>query len=105
MNKAKGNFFISNRLTTTNENENKAQAECLGDVVFNSIIFPRQLIDEAKAVFTSAFEKEFTDEECAIALYKYAKLEMLVREIKAKNEERNAVKITANNKPKEEQQK
>lgn len=45
-------------------------------------------------------EEELSDEYCAMALYKFAKLEMLLREINERNEAR---KITAENEePKKE---
>ena len=90
--------------TIINEND-KAQTDgtqSVGsdNVVYNGIVFPRRLINASRATFQPYSKEELSDEYCAMALYKYAKLEMLLREIKERIEAR---KITAANKePKEE---
>jgi len=80
----------ANKITITNEIE-KAQMNGTGELcqekpfTHSGIKFPRKLIDEAKAVFMPIFKKEeLTDEECAIALTKIARLEILLRTLKAK---------------------
>ena len=77
------------RNTITNENINQTngtqKTECVGDVMYCGIKFPRKLIDEAKAVFMPTFKKEeITDELCCVALTKIARLEILLRRIREK---------------------
>ena len=73
-------------------------SECQDNVIYEEIVFPRALIDEAKAVFKLNFQKEFTDEWVVQSLYKYARVEILAREIKKRNEERKRMAVNTETK-------
>lgn len=95
--------FKDKDVFTTNENEknllNGTRSECLGDIIYNAIVFPRKLINEARTIFQPYYKEDLPDENIAMILYKLAKLEILLQKIN----EGNAHKITATNKePKEE---
>jgi hypothetical protein len=62
--------------------------------VYNEISFPRELIDEGKKILQPYYENELSDKVCAEALYKIAKLEILLREIKERNDDGKAMTPT-----------
>lgn len=74
---------------TEKRNNNECNNCCSKDyVIYKEIKYSKAFIEKVKAIFQPYYETEISDEQALEAIYKVTKLELLLRNIDAKNKKK-----------------
>jgi len=74
---------------TEKRNNNESNNCCSKDyVIYKEIKYSKAFIEKVKAIFQPYYETEISDEQALEAIYKVTKLELLLRNIDAKNKKK-----------------
>ena len=87
--------YMTDEVQKSHQKEYCQKPENKNNVVYNEITFSRELIDKTKAILVPYYKMELSDEESARDLYTYAKLKILLRAIKERNEARKSANAEA----------